>query len=683
MKNIWAVALGLVGVACAQDPGFPNPALDTSGPQPGRLAAAPPLGVPIDPKDWVATCSSQAARFKCANAIDGDKNTFWQTPYGTTNPKPPHTITVDMKTAQNVIGISVLPRQDGNERNWIGRHDVFLSDDGKSWGSPVATGTWWADKYEKFSIFETKPARYVRLVAKTNAISDEYPWVSIADFRVWKANSYTPSKPGLGTWGATLDFPVIPVAGAVEPTSGKVLIWSAYRYDAFQGTSPRGGFTLSSIWDPATNIITQRNISNTKHDMFCPGISMDGEGQIIVTGGNDAKKTSIYDSASDTWVAGPEMNIARGYQSSATTSDGRVFTIGGSWSGPRGGKNGEIYDPKTNKWTPLPAALVAPMLTKDKEGIYKADNHGWLFGWKKGSIFQAGPSTAMNWYFTAAGTQGDTKPAGKRQAGDKVDPDAMNGNSIMYDATKGKILTVGGATSYQQAPTTNNAFIITLGEPGTAAKVSLAGADGLLHKRVFHTSVVLPDGSVFITGGQTFADPFADTNPVLESELYLPDSNTFIRQQTSVIQRVYHSISILLPDATVFTGGGGLCGSCKTNHFDAQVFTPNYLYDTNGKLATRPEISSTSATTAKVGSTVTITTDGAIKEASMIRYGTATHAINTDQRRVPLTIKSAGTNKYSFTIPSDSGIVLPGYWMLFVMNSAGVPSVATTVKVTV
>ncbi|KAH7132773.1 galactose oxidase precursor [Dactylonectria macrodidyma] len=677
MKYSWILALCL-GVARAEfDPGKDDPEKTNNG---GQLAAAPPLGnTPISRAGWTVKCSSEAPRSPCKNAIDDKTDTFWQTLWGKANPRPPHSITIDMKTTRNVNGISVLPRQDGNTRNWIGRHEVRLSNDGTNWGNPVAWGTWWGDKYAKVANFETTPARYVRLTAITNI--DDYPWVAIADLKVFKAKTYSPPAPGIGRWGATMNFPVIPVAGAVEPTSGRVVVWSAYRYDAFGGTTPRGGFTLSSVWDPKTGIIAERNITNTHHDMFCPGISMDGDGQIVVTGGNDAAKTTIYDSPSDSWLAGPDMKIPRGYQSSATTSDGRVFTIGGSWSGARGGKNGEIYDPKARTWTLLPKAIVAPMLTKDKEGIYKADNHAWLFGWKKGSVFQAGPSTAMNWYYTSG--QGGQKAAGARQADGKVDPDSMNGNSVMFDAAKGKILTLGGSTSYKNVPATNAAHVLTIAEPGSVAQAAFAGANGMLHARTFHTSVVLPDGSVFITGGQSYANPFFDTTPQLEPELYLPGSNTFVKQQKNSIPRIYHSISLLLPDATVFNGGGGLCGSCKTNHFDAQIFTPNYLYDGNGQLATRPRITTTSTGTVKVGSTITFNTDSAVKGASLIRYGTTTHAVNTDQRRIPLTLKNVGTNKYSFQIPADSGIAVPGYWMLFALNSANVPSVAATIKVTI
>ncbi|GKU07082.1 sialidase-1 [Fusarium langsethiae] len=679
MKSFYTLALCL-GALFEGTTAIPP---EEQGQMPGKFAAAPPVGSnPIDRKGWTVRCSSQAPNYPCANAIDGSKDTFWQTPYGTTNTPPPHSIVIDMKQTQYVSGLQITPRQDGNTRNWIGRHEVYLSSDGSNWGSPVAFGTYWGDKYPVITNFETKPARYLRFVALSN-VNNDYPWISIADFIVYNALKYNPPKNGVGKWGPTLDFPVIPVAGAVEPVSGKVVIWSAYRYDAFQGTTPRGGFTLTSIWDPKTNVISNRNVTNNKHDMFCPGISMDGEGQIVVTGGNDAKKTSILNPNGE-WVPGPDMQIARGYQSSATTSDGRVFTMGGSWSGPRGGKNGEIYDPKGRTWTSLPKCLVGPMLTKDKEGVYKADNHAWLFGWKKGSVFQAGPSTAMNWYYTTRGTQGDTKAAGTRRKNGRVDPDSMNGNCVMYDAVDGKILTYGGATSYQKAPATANAHVLAIAEPGAVAQTYLVGNNGAgNYARVFHTSVVLPDGNVFITGGQSYSNPFTDTNAQLTPEMYIPTTHEFKTQQPNTIPRTYHSMSLLLPDATVFNGGGGLCGSCNSNHFDAQIYTPQYLLDGNGNLATRPKITAVSATTAKIGSTITVTANSAIKSASLIRYGTATHTVNTDQRRIPLTLTGAGTNKYSFKFPNDSGIALPGYWMLFVLNNAGVPSVARTIKVTV
>jgi galactose oxidase len=62
-----------------------------------------------------------------------------------------------------------------------------------------------------------------------------------------------------------------------------------------------------------------------------------------------------------------------------------VFTIGGSYSGGVGQKNGEVYEggeapsyTPDGGWRLLPGCPVAPILTKDLQGVYRADNHAWL-----------------------------------------------------------------------------------------------------------------------------------------------------------------------------------------------------------------------------------------------------------------------------------------------------------------
>jgi hypothetical protein len=82
------------------------------------------------------------------------------------------------------------------------------------------------------------------------------------------------------------------------------------------------------------------------------------------------------------------------------------------------------------------------------------------------------------------------------------------------------------------------------------------------------------------------------------------------------------------------------------------------------------------------GATITVVTDSAVTKFSMIRYGTATHTVNTDQRQIPITPVAAGTNTYKVTLgPANSGQVIPGYWMLFALNAAGTPSKSITVLI--
>ncbi|KAG8414670.1 hypothetical protein J3459_014163 [Metarhizium acridum] len=629
-----------------------------------KLFAAPPIANgEIDRAGWKARCDSFEPGNECDKAIDGNNDTFWHTKFEDSN--VPHQIVVDFGTTHNINGISALPRQDGNDHGFIAQHDVAVSTDGSNWET-VAAGTWYGgDKTLKYANFETRTVRYVRIRATSEANGG--PWTSLAELKAYEAKSGPAPYNRVGKWGPTINFPTVPVAATVDPVSGKVIVWSSYTYDNYLGSSQDRVFT--SIWDPATGLVTPKLVDNTDHDMFCPGISIDGTGKMVVTGGNSASKTTLYDFASGTWAPGPDMNLPRGYQASATLSDGRVFTIGGCWSGGWFDKNGEVYDPKARTWTNLTRALVRPMLTNDTQGIYRADNHGWLFGWRNGSVFQAGPSVAMNWYTTAG--DGSVTPAGQRRPGG----DSMNGNAVMFDAARGRILTFGGAPSYQNSPATAHAHLVAVGDPGSPADVRLA-SNGMWSARSFHTSVVLPDGTVFITGGQSWAVPFSDDAAQLTPELYDPAADSFRQQQPNSIIRVYHSVALLLPDARVLSAGGGLCGDCNTNHFDGQVFTPQYLLTADGAPAARPAIRSAALS----GRTITIATDSPVASASLVRFGTATHTVNTDQRRVPLTLVRAGTNRYTADVPSDSGVLLPGYYMLFVMDENGVPSVSKTLN---
>lgn len=481
------------------------------------------------------------------------------------------------------------------------------------------------------------------------------------------------SAAGPGVWGETITFPLVPAGAAVVPQTGKLMVYAAYALNKF---SPTGAAqTETAEYDPVTKQVARYTITNTNHDMFCPGMSYDFAGDLIVTGGNTAKKTSIYTGGA--WRPAPDMVIPRGYQSSATLSDGTIFTIGGSWSGGRGGKNGEVWN--GTSWRGLPSASVTPMLTKDPGGPFRTDNHAMLFGWKNATAFQAGPSVAMNWYGTSG--NGNYQAAGKRG----TDTDAMCGIASFFDAVAGKILVAGGSPAYENANATSNANIITIGASNAAATVQKVGK--MAYRRIFANGIVLPDGKTLIVGGQTYGKPFSDANSTQIPELFDPATGKFTQLAKESTPRTYHSVGLLMPDATVFSGGGGLCGTCTTNHFDGQIFSPPYLFAADGTTpATRPVINSTSSSTIAVGATLTATLSATAPNLSakfsLVRVGSATHTVNTDQRRVPLTAAITGNGTtYSMTLPGDPGVVLPGYWFLFALVD-GVPSVAKTVLVT-
>lgn len=136
-----------------------------------------------------------------------------------------------------------------------------------------------------------------------------------------------------------------------------------------------------------------------------------------------------------------------------------------------------------------------------------------------------------------------------------------------------------------------------------------------------------------------------------------------------------------MPDATVFLGGGGLCGNCATNHRDGQMWSPPYLFTASGARANRPIISGISAGSVKVNALFSITTNRAVSGFSMVRYGSNTHTVNTDQRRIPLQALATSGFTYTLRVPGDAGIAVPGPYMVFAMDSNGVPTVAKTITV--
>ncbi|MXG90310.1 discoidin domain-containing protein [Nocardioides flavescens] len=624
----------------------------------------------LDPAGWKVSADSeelQGERAPATNAVDGDPATVWHTQWRDASPPLPHRFTIDLGRVREVDGLTYLPRQDGRVNGTVIEYAVETSDNQRTW-TQVATGRWADDASLKTTRFTASAARYVRFVALVE-INGHPSWTSAAEIGLQTPGGDLADVSKVGSWGPTISFPLVPSAAAVLP-GNRVLTWSAYSDTTFGGSS---GQTQTAILDLTTGRVSRSTVFNTRHDMFCPGVVVLADGRIMVTGGSGASETSIYDPATDTWKGGPAMNVARGYQSMTLLPDGNAFTVGGSWSGPRGGKVGEVWSPAAG-WTALPGVTTDRMLTADPGGIYRSDNHMWLFPTRGGKVLQLGPSKQMN-SISLSGT-GSVTSVGTR--GDSAD--AMNGNAVLYDADK--VLTVGGAPAYEGTPATARAYVVDL----SGSKPVTRRSGDLATPRAFANSVVLPDGRVVVIGGQRTPVPFTDTDAAMSPETWDPATGTFSNGAPMAVPRTYHSVAMLLQDGRVFTGGGGLCGTCATNHPNAQIYTPDYLYEADGTLRDRPRIT-TAPATAQVGGTVTVTTDRAVSRFVLVRMGQSTHSINNDQRRVPLSVVSSQTSgsgrSYQVRVPNDASIALPGPYMLFALDARGTPSVASLVTVPV
>ncbi|MFM9429889.1 discoidin domain-containing protein [Arthrobacter sp. MP_2.3] len=613
-----------------------------------------PTGV-LPRAGWTAAASDEEANRadnRASNVLDGSPSTIWHSRWYPAPAAPlPHSLTIDTKAVRSIAGLSYLPRSD-SANGRIGKYSIGSSTDGISWSVAVA-GTWLDNAAVKTVTFPEVKARYVRLTATTEA-GNRGPWSSAAEINLL--------APSLGSWGPTINFPLVPAAAALLP-GNRLLTWSAYSPTAYGGSK---GYTQTSILNLTTGVVSPTQVVNTGHDMFCPGISMLPDGKIMISGGSNSTATTIYNPATNAWSAGPEMKIGRGYQSNVTTSTGEVFTIGGSWSGGTGGKTGEVWS-AAGGWRILPNVPVDNILTADPRGAFRSDNHAWLFAAPGGRVFQAGPSRQMNWISTSG--NGSITKAGLRADS----ADAMNGDAVMYDV--GKILTVGGATAYENADATARAYTIDIN-----GAVSVARTADMAAARSFANGVALPDGQVIVVGGQPVPVPFSDTAARMNPEIWNPATGKWTTLAPMAIPRTYHSVALLLPDGRVFAGGGGLCNTCTTNHLDGEIFTPPYLLNPDGSARPRPIIV-TAPASAAAGGTLSVTTAAPVSKFSLMRTSTVTHTVNTDQRRIPLTPTAVSGNTATLKLPADRGVLVPGTYLLFAMDKNGVPSVATTVVI--
>jgi Galactose oxidase-like, Early set domain/IPT/TIG domain len=455
-----------------------------------------------------------------------------------------------------------------------------------------------------------------------------------------------------GQW-STLPYlmPINPVHVALM-YNGRVLVVSG------SGNDPTNTNLRAAVWDPIAGTITVQTVA---WDMFCNGMVVLPDGRPFINGGtlqydpfHGALKSSLFDPATNTFTDVQNMAHGRWYPTVTTLGDGRVMTFSGS--NETGGTNTavEIYTPGTGWSTQYTANWTPPLYPR----MHLLPN---------GKVFYSGSSVTSRLFDPVAhtwSTVGNTIYSGNRTYGSSVLLPLTPGNN--YDP---RVIIMGGGS-----PATKTTEIIDLG----ATTPSWQSGPMMTQARIEMNAVILPNGRVLAVGGSV-NDEDASTAS-LNADLYNPDPlvNSFSSAGSNAYARLYHSNALLLPDATVWFAGGNPTRGTYEQHME--IYQPPYLFNANGTAATRPTITGAPGAIAWAGSFTVSTPDVAnISSVVLIHPGAPTHAFDMDQRMVGLAF-TKGSGTLTVTAPPNGNIAPPGYYMLFLLNSSGVPSVAKFTK---
>jgi Domain of unknown function (DUF1929) len=456
----------------------------------------------------------------------------------------------------------------------------------------------------------------------------------------------------VGQWGPVIDWPVVGIHMALL-SNGKVL---AYDSSADALGVEDHSFTRATVWDPESDLHTDAML--TGFNIFCSGLAHLMDGTLFTAGGNKndeldgIRNTYTFEQETATWTRGADMAEERWYPSVTPLNDGEMLVTDGIDDAP---DSPEVRKTDGTFRSLSTAAKDLPL-------------YPWMDVAPDGRTFYSGPTTTMR-YLDTTGT-GSWIGAGQRDTVAR-----SYGSHALYDV--GKILVAGGGPSTPTATTIDLNGSVPVAEP----------TDPMETGRRQHNLTVLADGTVLATGGNSSGESLVDMeNGVYTAELWDPDTGDWTTLDSMQMTRQYHSSAMLLPDGRVLSAGGGICGDCNRAGYlnrNAEVFTPPYLFksDGSGELAPRPEITSAPAVV-NYGAQFSVGTPqaGSIGKVAMMRLGAVTHSVNMEQRYVPLSY-SAGGGGITATAPSNPNIAPPGVYMLFILDSNGVPSVAEMVRI--
>ena len=457
-----------------------------------------------------------------------------------------------------------------------------------------------------------------------------------------------------GMWSPLKPWPLIAAHSVLLP-DGRVLTY---------GTDGRGrqtAYFIYDIWDPVQGLdgghMTLPN--GTQVDMFCGSqIVLPMSGEVMMAGGDNwtgtrttntgNSQSTIFDYRGNSLTQGRNMSLPRWYATSTTLLNGEIYVQGGLGGRalPEVRGNDGVFRLLTGADTsPFDYWYPRNWLAPDGERIFGYESSGGM-------------------YYVDPRGEGRVTVLRERLLDES---DSKIATAAMF--RPGRILHAGGVRS--------RALVIDIRGGGTP-EISLT--QPMASVRAEATATVLPDGRVLVTGGAEVENELIGVSTV--AEIWNPETGAWLQGAAGEVARLYHSTALLLPDGSVLVAGGGAPG--PLTNLNAEIYYPPYFFTANGQLASRPQITASPATIDIARNFAVSVADATrVRRVTLVKTGSATHGFNMGQLFVELNFSAASATTLTVQAPARAADAPPGHYLIYVVDDAGVPSVANMMRINV